>query len=138
LRCIKVSTYCIVKKLYAIIKNGKYPGRETIFRAWNSFLKQNNMRIIIEIEKNEYIEKLKRALKGEPITVIRTRKEILFWNPFSINITSNSPKAIPLIEKQYTLLSRRKRYNSKASAFVRLIQPLGKLRQWILILLLKP
>lgn len=33
------------------------------------------MRIIIEIEKDEDIEKLKRALKGEPITVIRTRKE---------------------------------------------------------------
>ena len=33
------------------------------------------MRIIIEIEKDEDIEKLKRALQGETITVIRTRKE---------------------------------------------------------------
>jgi hypothetical protein len=75
LRCIKVSTYCIFKKLYEIIKNWKYPGRETIFRAWNSFLKQNDMRIIIEIEKNEDIEKLKKAFKGETIIVVTSRSE---------------------------------------------------------------
>lgn len=33
------------------------------------------MRIIIEIEKDEDIEKLKKVFKGETITVIRTRRE---------------------------------------------------------------
>lgn len=33
------------------------------------------MRIIIEIEKDEDIEKLKRVFKGEMITVVKTRRE---------------------------------------------------------------
>jgi hypothetical protein len=33
------------------------------------------MRIIIEIEKDEDIEKLKKAFKGETITVVRPRRE---------------------------------------------------------------
>jgi len=33
------------------------------------------MRIIIEIEKDEDFEKLKKVFKGETITVIRTRRE---------------------------------------------------------------
>ena len=52
------------------------------------------MRIIIEIEKDKDIEKLKRALKGETITVIRTRKErnnILesIFNKYNVKLPQN-------------------------------------------------
>jgi|GEM_PF-1552453 len=52
------------------------------------------MRIVIEIEKDEDIEKLKRALKGETITVIRTRKErnnILesIFNKYNVKLPKN-------------------------------------------------
>lgn len=33
------------------------------------------MKVIIEIEKDEEIEKIKKAFKGESITVIKTRKD---------------------------------------------------------------
>ncbi len=33
------------------------------------------MKVIIEIEKEEEIEKLRKAFRGESITVVRTRKD---------------------------------------------------------------
>ncbi len=52
------------------------------------------MKVIIEIEKDEEIEKLKNAFRGENITVIRTRKNknrILdtIFRKYNVKLTRN-------------------------------------------------
>ena len=52
------------------------------------------MKIIIEIEKDEELEKIKRALKGENITIVNTHKdkkkilEAIFQN-YNIRLPKN-------------------------------------------------
>jgi hypothetical protein len=54
------------------------------------------MRIIIEIEKDEDIEKMKKAFKGEMIRVIKTRRErnrILesIFKKYNVKLSKNCP-----------------------------------------------